>query len=94
MIKQSNNRTITITIDDTGSGIPDDELPFIFERFYRVEKSRSREYGGTRLGLAIIKMLVELHHGTIYVKSKEKEGTQFTITLPVQPPDKMGGEDL
>ncbi|MEB1807407.1 MAG: HAMP domain-containing histidine kinase [Bacillaceae bacterium] len=91
-LEQSNENKVIMVISDTGSGIPPKELPFIFERFYRVEKSRSREYGGTGLGLAIVKMLVELHHGTIRVTSKEMEGTQFVITFPVDSRETEGGE--
>ncbi|WP_199622562.1 sensor histidine kinase [Paenibacillus alkalitolerans] len=70
-------------IEDTGVGIPAHELPYIFERFYRVEKSRSREYGGTGLGLAIVKQLVELQGGAIQVFSEIGKGTRFEIILPV-----------
>lgn len=76
-------QTITLRFTDTGLGIPSEELPYIFERFYRVEKSRSREYGGSGLGLAIVSKLVALHHGTIHVDSEPGEGTTFTIELPL-----------
>lgn len=74
-----------ILIEDTGIGIPENELPYIFERFYRVEKSRSREFGGTGLGLAIVKMLVELQGGTVRAVSAVGKGTCFEISLPAQP---------
>ncbi|MED4779361.1 sensor histidine kinase [Brevibacillus choshinensis] len=72
---------IKITIKDTGIGIPETELPYIFDRFYRVEKSRSRQYGGTGLGLAIVKNLVELQGGKIGVTSSVGEGTCFELTF-------------
>lgn len=71
-----------IEIADTGKGINADELPYIFNRFYRVDKSRNRESGGAGLGLAIAKSFVEAHGGKIWVESKPQRGSKFSFTLP------------
>jgi two-component system phosphate regulon sensor histidine kinase PhoR len=73
---------ITIEVEDDGIGIPDENIPRLFERFYRVDKARSRKMGGTGLGLAIVKHIVMIFNGEIHVKSKLGIGTTFTITLP------------
>lgn len=73
---------VRITVSDTGIGIPKKDIPRIFERFYRVDKARSRSSGGTGLGLSIVKHLTELHHGTIRVESKIGEGSSFIVELP------------
>jgi two-component system phosphate regulon sensor histidine kinase PhoR len=75
-------RMIRIAVTDTGIGIPGKDLPRIFERFYRVEASRSRDLGGTGLGLSIVKHIVQLHGGTIAVESTPGTGSTFSFTLP------------
>ncbi len=79
----ADHQNFTVTVEDTGIGIPEDSIDRIYERFYRVDKSRSREVGGTGLGLAITKNAVLLHRGTIKVRSKLGEGSIFTVTIPL-----------
>lgn len=82
-VKASQDPEVTkIEIRDTGIGIPEADLPRIFERFYRVDKSRSRETGGAGLGLSIVKHIVERHSGQIHASSAKQKGATFTITLP------------
>lgn len=76
-------RTAQIAVRDYGCGIASEHLPRLFERFYRVDKDRSRERGGTGLGLAIVKHTALLHHGTVAVDSTPGQGTTFTLTLPL-----------
>jgi len=72
-----------IKVKDNGTGIAEDELPFIFERFYRADKSRDRRTGGSGIGLAIVKSIVMAHGGTVSVESHLDEGSCFTVTLPI-----------
>ena len=74
-----------LTVSDTGRGIPDDEREHVFDRFYQVDSTTTREHEGTGLGLALVKELVELHRGTIAVESERGFGTTFTVRLPVAP---------
>ena len=75
------NDEVIVEVKDNGIGITPEHLPRLFERFYRVDKGRSREQGGTGLGLAIVKHIIEAHQKTISVKSSPEEGTTFTFTL-------------
>ena len=73
---------VTVTVGDTGIGIPQAEQERIFERFYRVDAARSREAGGTGLGLSIARHIVEAHDGRLWVESAVGEGSQFHFSIP------------
>lgn len=78
------NGFINIVVKDTGTGISEEHQSRVFERFYRVDKSRSKETGGTGLGLSIVKHIAELYDGTIYLKSRENIGTEITVQFPAK----------
>jgi signal transduction histidine kinase len=80
-LRRSGNQAV-LTVEDTGIGIPEGELPRIFERFYRVEGAKGRTYEGTGIGLALIREYVKLHGGSIEAASRSGEGSTFTITVP------------
>lgn len=77
-------KEVVIIVKDTGIGIPEESLPFIFERFYRVDSSRSRESGGSGIGLTLVKQFIEAHDGSIEVESEINVGTTFSIILPIK----------
>ncbi len=77
-------RFIRIDVEDTGIGIPTDKLAQVFESFYQVDNSITREYGGTGLGLPIVKRFIEAHRGEVWVESQERLGTVFTLILPIE----------
>jgi len=79
----TNKEKAYILVEDHGTGIPEDELPFLFDRFYRVDKSRSRKRGGNGLGLSIAKELAEAYSGSVHISSKEGHGTVVTFEFPV-----------
>jgi two-component system phosphate regulon sensor histidine kinase PhoR len=70
-------------VSDTGLGIPERDLPFVFERFFRSDRARRAYTGGSGLGLSIARWIVEAHKGTIAVESSVGKGTRFTVTLPL-----------
>lgn len=78
----SENNFLELKVEDTGTGIPSEKLPFIFDRFYQADNSYKRQYEGTGIGLALVKELVELHHGTITVKSSAGNQTTFSCYFP------------
>jgi signal transduction histidine kinase len=83
VVEGARESQVEVSVRDTGEGIPPEHLPYIFERFYRADRSRSRATGGTGLGLSIAKQLVEAHGGRLSVASQVGRGTTFTFTLPV-----------
>jgi len=73
---------VTVSVTDTGIGIPAADLPYVFDKFYRVKSKATRDIEGTGLGLAITRSVVEAHGGRIWVESEEGKGSTFTFTLP------------
>jgi len=82
VVLDGNYRRTTISVIDNGMGIPEAEIDKIFNSFYRIDKARSREMGGTGLGLTIVKKIIDAHKGNINVFSSIKSGTIFKIDLP------------
>jgi two-component system sensor histidine kinase SenX3 len=78
---------VVLTVADTGVGIPGRDLSRVFERFYRVDRARSRETGGTGLGLSIVRHVAENHGGSVSVRSELGMGSTFEVRLPAAPPD-------
>ena len=83
-LRCENNEMVKVVVTDNGIGIPKEDISHLFERFYRVEKSRTQDAGGTGLGLAIAKELVEAHGGSISVDSTVGKGTCVTVAIPAQ----------
>ena len=89
---------IQFGVSDQGMGIPKEQLPKMFQRFHRVDNRDTREIGGTGIGLFLVKNLVEIHHGKIWIESEVGRGTTFFFTLPVEQPEEdeegTGGPNL
>lgn len=86
LFRESEN--VTLIVEDSGIGIPDEDLPHIFSRFYRVDKARSRDAGGSGLGLSIVYDAVRLHGGSVTVEKRENGGSRFIVVFPACPDDK------
>ena len=83
----ADSRNVSLRVQDNGIGIPEEDIAHIFDRFYRVDKARSRATGGTGLGLSIVRQMVQLHGGDIQVESTANQGSVFTVTLPIRKGD-------
>jgi two-component system sensor histidine kinase VicK len=82
IVLEDNKENVRIKVKDNGIGIPQKDLPRVFERFYRVDKARTRERGGTGLGLSIAKKMIESNNGEIYIDSEFGKWTEVTIVIP------------
>jgi len=91
ILPDGERRTAEVAVSDTGQGIPSEHLSRIFERFYRVDKGRSRDQGGTGLGLAIVKHIVLAHRGAVGVDSRIGVGSTFRVRLPLADPPEDSG---
>jgi signal transduction histidine kinase len=93
---KDNGESVELEVSDTGTGIPEDEVPHLFERFHRVKNARGRSYEGSGIGLALVQELVKLHGGEVRVKSEVNRGSTFTVSIPTGvahlPADRLGGE--
>ena len=85
----TDHNAATITVSDTGIGIPEESVPKIFDRFYRVDKARSRDQGGSGLGLSIVQAISTMHNATIDVESELGKGTKFIVIMPVSKTTKV-----
>jgi len=83
VLAQARGAEVEVKVRDNGIGIAPEHLPYVFERFYRADRSRARSTGGAGLGLTIVKQLVEAHGGRVWVESEEGKGATFGFTLPV-----------
>jgi len=88
---QTHPDCVTLQVIDQGEGIEADHLPHIFDRFYKVDAARSTNRGGAGLGLAIVRRIVMLHGGKVYVDSQPGQGSIFTVELPLNPINQMHG---
>ena len=84
IIAENSDDSFRLTVRDTGIGISPDDLPHIFERFYRADKSRNRSTGGSGVELAVAKAIVDAHGGMIFGESEYGKGSSFTFTLPIK----------
>jgi signal transduction histidine kinase len=82
-LQSGEEKQVLLDVIDQGPGIPSEHQPYVFDRFYRVDKARTREWGGTGLGLSITRWAIEAHAGGITVKSEEGQGSTFRISLPL-----------
>jgi len=86
IVARAGGKWVTVAVKDTGEGIPPEHLPFVFDRFYRVDKSRSRLTGGVGLGLAVCEAIVSAHNGRIWVEAAADGGACFVVALPAAEP--------